>query len=191
MISKWSLCLVSMFAVPSIAVAYEPQDPAKLIGAQKAAMAPLDLMNGVWRGTAWTILPSGEKHTATHTERVGPFLDGSVKVMEGRAYNADGSVPFNAFGTISFDPATKAYTMHSYAMGHVGDFPLTLREGGFTWEMKMGPATMRYTATIKDGKWNEIGERIMSGQEPMRFLEMNLERVGDTDWPSAGAIPPK
>lgn len=191
MIPKRSLFLLAMLALPCIATAYEPQDPAKLIGLQKAAMAPLEHMNGVWRGTAWTILPSGEKHTVTHTERVGPFLDGSVKVMEGRAYNEDGSVPFNAFGTISFDPATKAYTMHSYAMGHVGDFPLTLSDSGFSWEIKMGPATMRYTAVIKDGKWNEVGERVVPGQEPVRFLEMNLERIGDTDWPSAGAIPPK
>ena len=188
---KRFLLLVSMLVVPSTLAAYEPQDPAKRIGLQKEAMAPLDLMNGVWRGTAWTMLPSGEKHTVTHTERVGPFLDGSVKVMEGRSYNADGSVPFNAFGTISFDPSTKVYTMHSYAMGHVGDFPLTLSESGFSWEMKMGPATMRYTAVIKDGKWNEIGERIVPGKDPVRVLEMNLERVGDTDWPSSGAIPPK
>ena len=191
MISKLSLCLVSMLAVPSIAAAYEPQDPAKLIGLQRDAMASLKFLDGIWRGTAWTLLPSGEKHTVTHTERVGPFLDGSVKVLEGRAYNADGTVPFNAFGTISFDPATKAYTMHTHAMGHVGDFPLTVTEGGFSWEIKMGPATMRYTAVVKDGKWNEVGERVVPGKDPVRILEMNLERVGDTDWPSAGAVPPK
>ena len=39
-------------------------------------------MDGVWRGPSWTILPSGEKHVGTQTERIGPFLDGSVKVIE-------------------------------------------------------------------------------------------------------------
>jgi hypothetical protein len=97
-------------------------DPAALIAAQREAMAPLAFMDGVWRGPAWTILASGEKHNITQTERIGPFLDGSVKVIEGRGYNADGTVGFNAFGTSSYNPATHVYTLHSYAQGNVGDF---------------------------------------------------------------------
>ena len=49
--------------------------------------------------------------------------------------------------------------------------------------------TIRYTMTLKDGIWNEVGDRIMPGKDPVRFFEMNLKRVGDTDWPAAGAIP--
>src|SRR6266536_6186396 len=86
------------------------QDPATLIAAQRDAMAPLAFMDGVWRGPAWTILPSGEKHNIIQTERIGPFLDGSVKVIEGRGYEPDGKVTFNAFGTISYNPAKKTYT---------------------------------------------------------------------------------
>ena len=62
------------------------QDPATLIAAQRDAMAPLAFMDGVWRGPAWTILPSGQKHTITQTERIGPFLDGSVKVIDRKAH---------------------------------------------------------------------------------------------------------
>src|SRR6478672_6854315 len=32
------------------------------------------------------------KHTITQTERIGPFLDGSVKVIEGRGCEPDGRV---------------------------------------------------------------------------------------------------
>ncbi len=114
------------------------QDPATLIAAQREAMIRLLVMDGVWRGPAWTILPSGEKHTITQTERIGPFLDGSVKVIEGRGYDPDGKVTFNAFGTISYNPATRVYTLHSYAQGNVGDFVLTphgrwLRLGNPCW----------------------------------------------------------
>ena len=52
-------------------------------------MAPLAFMDGVWRGPAWTILPSGEKHNITQTERIGPFLDGSIKVIEETAKSDD------------------------------------------------------------------------------------------------------
>jgi len=178
--------------VPLVARAQGGPNPAELISAQREAMKPLAFMDGVWRGPAWTILPSGEKHNVTQTERIGPFLDGSIKVIEGRGYNADGTVGFNAFGTISYDPATKAYTLHSHAMGRVGDFALKPVANGYTWEIPAGPSmTIRYTAAVKDGKWNEVGDRITPGQEPVRFFEMNLTRIGDSDWPGAGAIPPK
>ncbi|MEI6668452.1 MAG: hypothetical protein WCP29_09875 [Acidobacteriota bacterium] len=87
-------------------------DPATLIAAQREAPAALKFMDGVWRGTAWTMLPSGQRHTITQTERIGPMLDGSIKVIEGRGYDPDGTVTFNAFGTISFNPATRAFTLH-------------------------------------------------------------------------------
>ncbi|MDQ6701205.1 MAG: DUF1579 domain-containing protein [Acidobacteriota bacterium] len=166
-------------------------DPTTLIAAQREAMIPLGYMDGVWRGTAWTILPSGQKHTITQTERIGPFLAGSVKVIEGRGYDPDGKVTFNAFGTISYNPATKTYTLHSYAMGNVGDFVLTRTVDGYVWEIPAGPMTIRYTAEVKNGAWREVGDRITQGKEPFRFFEMNLKRVGDTDWPAAGTIPPR
>ncbi|NNE09657.1 MAG: DUF1579 domain-containing protein [Gemmatimonadetes bacterium] len=166
-------------------------DPAASIAAQQEAMAALSFMDGIWRGEAWTVLPTGEKHFLTQTERVGPFLDGAVKVIEGRGYDADGSLSFNAFATISYSPATKSYTMHSYAMGNVGDFVLAPTANGFTWEIPAGPMTIRYTAVVEDGVWHEVGDRIMPDQEPIRFFEMNLKRVGDTEWPAAGAIGPE
>jgi hypothetical protein len=125
------------------ALAQGRPDPATLIAAQREAMAPLAFMDGMWRGSAWTILPSGEKHTATQTERIGPFLDGSIKVIEGRGYDADGKVTFNAFSTISYNPATRAYTMHSYAQGQVGDFVLKITPDGYIWEIPAGPVTIR------------------------------------------------
>ncbi len=166
-------------------------DPSKLMAAEREAMQKFSYMDGVWRGTAWTILPSGEKHTITQTERIGPFLDGTIKVIEGRGYEADGKVAFNAFGIASYNPATRAYTLRSYAMGQAGDFVLTPTDDGFTWEIPAGPMTIRYTATVKNGTWREVGDRVVAGKEPVRFFEMNLKRVGDTDWPAAGAVSPK
>jgi len=173
------------------ALAQGRPDPGALIEIQRVAMGPLAFMDGIWRGPAWTILPSGEKHTLTQTERVGPFLDGSVKVIEGRGYEPDGRLSFNAFATISFSSSTRSYTMHSYAQGNVGDFVLTPRADGFVWEIPAGQMTIRYTAVIKDGTWREVGDRIVPGKEPVRFFEANLKRVGDTNWPAAGAVGPK
>lgn len=186
-----AVALLLSVGVSSGALAQGRPDPAQLIAAQREAMVRLSFMDGVWRGPAWILLSSGEKHAITQTERIGPFLEGSVKVIEGRGYDPDGKVSFNAFATISYSPTTRAYTMHSYAQGNVGDFVLTPTADGFTWEIPAGTMTIRYTATVKDGAWREVGDRIMPGKDPVRFFEMNLKRVGDTTWPAAGAISPK
>jgi hypothetical protein len=183
--------LFASAAVASPSLAQERPNPAALIAAQREAMAAFKAMDGIWRGPAWTILPSGEKHSITQTERIGPFLDGSVKVIEGRGYESDGRVGFNAFGIISYDPATKAYSFRSYAMGRSGDFVIKPTADGYTWEIPTGPMTIRYTAVIKDGTLKEVGDRLAPGKEPVRFFEMTLTRVGDTTWPAGGAVPQK
>lgn len=183
--------LAAIAAATSTGFAQGPPDPKVLVAAQREKMAPLAYMDGVWRGPATTTLPSGAIHNITQTERIGSFLDGSVKVIEGRGYEMDGRVAFNALGVISYDPAKQGYTMRSYAQGRVGDFVITPTSDGFVWEIPAGPMTIRYTAVVKDGKWREVGDRIMPGQPPVRFFEMNLVRIGDTDWPGAGAISPK
>lgn len=172
----------------AMAAGQKAYDPAPLIAAQREAMLPLAALDGIWRGTATRTLPSGETQTHTQTERVGPFLDGAVKVIEGRGYGADGKPTFNALAIVSFDPNKGAYNFRSYAMGHAGDFAFKPTADGFTWEIPAGPATMRYTTVIKDGVWSEIGERIEAGKPTARFIELKLKRIGDSDWPSAGTV---
>jgi len=187
LLTVWLISLVSSNA----AFSQGRPNPAALIAAQREAMAAFASMDGIWRGPAWTILPGGEKHHITQTERIGPFLDGSVKVIEGRGYEPDGKNSFNAFGTISYNVATRAFTMRAHAMGNVGDFPISPTADGYTWEVPAGPRTIRYTATIKADTLKEVGDYIESGKEPVRFFEMVLKRVGDTKWPAEGAIGPK
>jgi hypothetical protein len=185
------IVIIGVCVLDVTAFAQGRPDPAALTAAQRTAMLRLAFMDGVWRGPASTVLPSGEKHNVTQTERIGPFLDGAVKVIEGRGYNADGSVGFNAFGIVSYDPDAQSFSLRSYAQGQAGDFPLTPTEDGYTWEIPAGPMKIRYTAAIKDGAWHEVGDRIMPDKEPVRFFEMNLTRVGDTTWPAAGAVNPQ
>jgi hypothetical protein len=181
---------LALAASGGAALAQTPPNPAARIAQQKEAMKALAWMDGVWRGPAVTTGPGGRRIEVTQTERSGPLLDGSVHVVEGRAYNADGSTGFNALGIISYDPDAKAYSMRSYAMGHAGDFPLTVTPTGAVWTIPAGPATIRYTITAKDGVWHEVGERMVPGQPGQPFFEMTLKRVGDSSWPAAGAIAP-
>lgn len=168
-----------------------PPNAATRMQAEREAMARIAYMDGVWRGPAWSLTPSGRREVV-QTERIGPLLDGGVKVIEGHGYLPDGSTGFNALGIISFDPGTSAYTLHSYAQGYAGDFPLRITDTGYVWEVPGGPgAIIRYTATIGNGHWREVGERIVGTAAPMQIFEMNLTRLGDTGWPAGGAVPPR
>lgn len=194
-IPVWGMSLLIAAGTATAATSRTPQhaqqahSPAALLKAERTAMQPFQRMAGVWRGKASMTLHSGQRHTITQTERVGPFLGGSVMVMEGRGYEPDGRVSFNALGVISYDPSDKAYTMRAYAQGRAGDFVLKPTDDGFTWSIKAGPVSMDYTATVKDGTWHEVGMRTLPGGKSMKFFEMTLKRTGDTSWPAAGAIP--
>lgn len=180
-------CLVS----PS-AQAQGGPDLAANLSAQKEALQAMAFMDGEWRGSAWTLGRDGKRHEIIQTERIGPLLDGSVKLIEGRGYNADGSTGFNAFGVLSYDPSTKAWTLTSWAQGRRGDFALTPKPDGYVWSIPAGPnATIRYTAVIQGDTFREIGEYLAEGKPPRQTFEMNLTRVGPSKWPTAGALGPK
>jgi hypothetical protein len=183
--------LASMLLASWGAAGQERQDPVALMAAQRSAIATFGFMDGTWRGPATSIRENGDKHAITQTERIGPLLDGTVKVIEGRGYEADGTTSFNAFAILSYDVATKSFRMRSYAMGRSGDYPVQRTADGFSWEIPAGPMTIRYNAIVKDGVWVETGDRVMPGREPFRFFEMRLVRLGDSAWPGAGAVSPK
>jgi hypothetical protein len=183
--------VLSALAVASISsAAAGASDSVAMLAAQHRSMQPLSIFDGIWRGPARVTLPDGKEVLITQTERVGSFLGETVKVIEGRGYAPEGTSPFNAFAVISYSPQSDKYNFRSYAQGYSGDFPVEVRPDGFTWSIKAGPATLRYTATVKDGVWVEIGERLVEGQAPVKIFDMSLRRIGNTDWPSAGAVPP-
>ena len=182
------LAILGLTFVSPLAAQTRP-DPSSLLAAQRQAMAPLARLDGVWRGPAWTITPNG-RHEVTQTERIGTFLGGSVRIMEGRGYNADGTVGFNALGIVSFNPATNSYTLSSWAQGYNGVFPFRVTAEGYAWEVPAGPgATIRYSATVTADTLREIGFMHRGDAPPVQVFEMNLRRVSSTDWPGAGAVP--
>ena len=179
---------VALAAVGSAAQA-QPYDPAARIAAQKQAMKALDRIDGRWRGTAWK-LEGATRHELVQTERVGSFLDGAVKVIEGRGYEPDGRVGFNAIAIVNFDPATGKYALQSNAQGFSGTMKLWPKENGFVWEAPAGPgAVIRYTAVVEGDSWHEVGERVAGEAPPVKVFEMKLKRIGDTDWPRADPVP--
>lgn len=186
--------LAAAFAALSLACAAAPvlaqqADPA-VLAAQREAMADLDWMNGEWVGTAEIMTGIGQTRTLRHTERIGPMLDGTIKVIEGHSYENDGSTGFNAFAILSWDAAQDRYVMRSYAQGHAGDFPLEITPTGWKWSTPARGGEIQYTTVHTDGGWTETGDFVAPGREPMRVITLSLTRRGDSGWPAAGAVAP-
>ena len=188
-ISMAALAACCLLAVPAAASAQTMQ-PAGT-AEQRQAMQTLAWMDGEWVGEATVSMGPGQTSTHPHTERIGPMLGGSVKVIEGRSVGGpDGAPAFNAFAVLSWDDATDRYMMRSYANGQAGDFPLEATAEGFNWTAPARGGEMRYVTTFKDGEWVELGHFVMPGREPMQVIELRLRRRGDTGWPAADPVIP-
>jgi hypothetical protein len=159
--------------------------------AQQAPPAadPFDWMDGVWRGEADVVTQAGRVRMI-QTERSGEMLGGVIRVVEGKGYTLEGVPDYNAFGIISAK-AGGGYEMRSWAQGQTGVFDLILTGNRVAWEIPAGPARIRYEAWLEDGKWVEVGHRLVPGQPPVEILRMVLTRIGDTDWPAAGVAGPR
>ena len=171
---------VAAFAVTAAAQTPPPAPPS--VAAQQAAMAKLAFLDGWWEGEGWTTQPGGTRLTFRQTERVGPLLDGAVKLIEGKGQGTDGS-GFNALGILSPAAEPDTYDFRAYAQGRVGTFKARLvAPGQLVWEIPAGPNRIAYTMTVKDGVWHEVGDFHAPNAEPRRFFEMTVRRKGDASW---------
>jgi hypothetical protein len=154
------------------------------------AISKIEFMKGVWEGAAVGIGNDGKPYFTHQTERAGTALSGDIMVIEGKGFKKDASVSFNAFAIVSWNQRENKYEFRAYAQGFSGTFEFKLTTDGYIWEMPAGPDVYRYTATVQNGQWKEVGEFIAQGKDPVKVFEMNLKRVGDTDWPSANSFQP-
>ncbi|MDC7682084.1 DUF1579 domain-containing protein [Asticcacaulis sp. BYS171W] len=185
MLKTVALTLILSLA-PMVVMAETPKAPAA-----KPEMSKLSPMTGVWKGRAKGTDRAGKAYDIIQTERVGFMLDGDVLVVEGKGYEDGGAVAFNALGVVSYNAMTQKYEFRAYSGGFAGTHSFEVTPEGFVWEMAAGPkAKIRYLIVIKDGTWVETGEYIAEGQPGRKFIELNLKRVGDSDWPVAGTIKP-
>ncbi|WP_373488121.1 DUF1579 domain-containing protein [Blastomonas sp.] len=161
-----------------------------LIAEQRAAMARVGWMDGVWRGTVSSSGPEGDIELV-QTERIGALAGGTVRLIEGRGYHADGGLAFNAVAMVTYDPAADEYVMTSTARGMTARPWFKATAEGFNWGIETGAVSISYFARHQDGVWTEEGFMAFAGQPKRRFLTMRLERVSDTDWPGVGTVGPK
>jgi hypothetical protein len=146
-------------------------------------MQKLELLVGKWAGEATVQTGPGAPIKVKQTEDVRFKLGGVVLLIEGtgRGKKKDSDeedVLFNALATVGYEAESKKYQMRAYRLeGQSVDVELTVKDDGFVWEITPGKVRVRYTATVKDDTWTEIGEVSLDGKTWNKVLEMNLKRV--------------
>jgi hypothetical protein len=150
-------------------------------------MKTLSFLDGEWRGASKTLRKAGWA-SMVQTERAGLMLDGTVRMIEVRGYEPDGSLSFNALRVISFDPDNKTYSMRSYQNGSVRDYELEVTATGIAWEIGGKDTTTRYETSVKNGVWSETATRAKAKGERETYLSISMKRVRAGSWPQAGAL---
>ena len=189
MMNLRELACVACLMSPGVAFAQAPN--ASLLEKQEIAMRALTFLDGEWAGPAEAREPKGTIRM-TQTERSGSLLGGTIRLVEGRSFDAQGKTLFNAFAVISYDVARTRYSITSYASGYATTAELKITNHGFTWDVPAGPAAkMHFVATIKDGVWNEVGDYIGPDGKPRRTFEMTVRKLRTTKWPTGQVSYPR
>ncbi len=163
---------------PAAAQAQGP--PVPDTAAQKKAIADLAFLAGQWTGQGW-IQMGPTRSSFLQTERVAPFLDGGILLVEGRGVDAQDAsrVHHHAFAVLSWNDAEKRYDFRSYSAGRSGTFAARLTEPGvLVWEMEVPQRKIRYTIRGTGETWTESGEFSPDGTTWREFFHMTLRRVG-------------
>ena len=149
-------------------------------GAVKQAMADVSVMVGEWSGEGWHLEPDGNKSISKVDENLVWKLDKTVILVEGIGRDADGKVVHNALGVISYDPFAKKYNMRSFLSSGLSTdaaFEVVKPNKEFRWWFKdKRGGTIRYSITLENGVWTEIGEYSKDGDNWGKFFEMNLKK---------------
>jgi hypothetical protein len=178
-------CLIAASIVPAAAQAPNGALQAK----QQAAMKALAFLDGEWAGPAEAHERTGT-FKMTQTERVGTLLDGTVRLVEGRAFDGKGKTVFNAFAVISYEVPRSRYVITSYASGYTTTTEMKVKPDGFEWEVPAGPgAKMQFSAVVKNGTWTEVGDYVGPDGAKKRTFQMTVKRRGNSKWPAGTLVP--
>lgn len=145
----------------------------------------LEFLIGEWEGTGWAMGPDGQRGDFVVTESIQSRAGGHGVTFEGHGTvqigpNGETRTVHDAFALIWTEPGG-GFAMRTVVMqGHTLEVVPEISDNRIVWGFEAGPmGEMRYTSTVENGVWHEVGERRMPGETDWTvFLEMTLERTG-------------
>jgi hypothetical protein len=161
-------------AVFAQAAAAEAPDLAQ----HRTAMQKLSFLEGTWEGGGSIAMGPGPRETFAQIERIQFKHDGTLLLIEGNGKSPKtGATVHDALAVVTFDPKSSGYKFRSFAaVGRFADTEATVNGNTMVWGLSFGPQKIRYTITVENGMWREIGERSADGATWTPFFEMTLKR---------------
>lgn len=148
---------------------------------------PVARMVGTWRGTVTAMGRDGQWHMGVAVERARWNLAGTAIIVEGYGYSEDPAtgertVRHDALGVIEHDAAAGAPRFYARRAGAPFESHTLQADpdtGVMTWSPKSPQGvTIRFTLTITDRRWHEVGEMSPDGGQTWnRFLESDMARA--------------
>lgn len=150
-------------------------------GLCRQKMSWFNKMQGRWEGTSWKYQRDGSRSEGTAFENLQFDLNRTILKLNGLGtVEKSGSVDtvHQAFGVLYYDPFIQAYKVNTWVaqgMSTLADVTI-ISDSKLSWSFQAGPRKMRYTVEIANGKWTEIGEMSMDGENWNAFMGMELLR---------------
>ena len=162
----------------------QPQAQAEL-EAQRAAMAKLAWMAGVWEGESAIQDREGEKRSLSQ-EWIRMAGGGLAVMIQGRHFRrlpdgARGEVVLDTAGMMTYDPAAKKYRFVTQLQDGKGGIHEAVMQGEtLSWKIDLTNAHVRYDIIrTAGGEWSELGYFCRDGAACIPFFKMLLKRKGD------------
>jgi hypothetical protein len=168
-----------MLIVPVSLPAQPPSKPP-------TEMAKLNFLVGEWHGKGTVHMGPNQKVDVDVVEKATKKVGaGHVIIVEGLGTAKDASgkayIGHEALGVISFDSATKKYSMRAFRRdGGKVDADITVGDKSFEWGFKdpQRKVEVRFKTVINEkGQWHETGEVSLDGKTWNKFMEMTLSKV--------------
>lgn len=148
----------------------------------------LEFLMGEWEGTGWAMGPNGERGAFAVTESIRSRAGGHGVTFEGHGTvsvgsNGESRTVHEAFALIWAEPSGGFGMRTVVTQGHTLEVVPDISENRIVWGFNAGAmGETRYTTTVTDGVWHEVGERRLPGEtEWTVFLEMTLERLASPE----------
>ena len=147
---------------------------------ERAALAPLTKLVGIWEGDASAMIGPGQMHAARQREVVELGAGGTVLIVRGtgRLKEENNRVVHDAAAMIWFDAAANKLRMRAHRMEGITVEPdLELKGDTLVWGFQVQGGRIRYTTVFSDTDWHEVGHFIREGMPPVVTMDMRLKKL--------------